>query len=178
MRQRENTVWQPTRIFKQETGINDSNVRNRLLLNLTPGVQQDSTSATIEEFDSQHVLERVRGDFLHVAEGANAGAILHVCMAAFVVPRQVGKNLADADMPNLFASGDGEDYPIFINCVCGDGPTEPSTNIHMLDGKSKRRLDPGSNLVFSASFQRVDGNVSVTLNLALNLRILWKLLGS
>lgn len=176
-RHRANTTWQPKDFYKSVQNIADNDWHNVYLGSLTPGIQSNDGS-TVDPFDNQHVLERARGVFLHTGTGVSSDSVINLYVAAFKVPHIFASKITDADMPDLRAAEDGEDYPLFVSCVCGTGRTEPTQNLDMIDSKAKRRFDPGDALCFSMTYKKYLGPSTTDLTVSLNLRILWKLLGT
>lgn len=175
-----NTVWQPAYISKDEMNIAAQTEKSIYLGTVLPGVYDPNANpAAIDPFDNQHTLQRLRGVCLHEVYG-NSGqdSLVHVNTAAFKVPVAVAGHItSDADMPNLFQSGDGEDYPYFMSHVCGTGRSSPTSNVDAIDNKAKRRFDPGDALVFSASYYNSSTETTLDLYIGLNLRFLWSLIG-
>ena len=183
-RKRQNTLWQPERVNRTWSSFNSSSRTHGLLQVIHPEMQFPAEGGSgIQPFANQYTLERIRGDFLHTVDDAS-DAILYMNIAAWKVNRHLADEIsaqsaqADKDkfMPDLFDTGDGEDYPLYINCICGASDASPTSNIHMIDNKSRRRFDPGDALVLSTTFQRAFGTTLSNIYVALNLRILWKLI--
>lgn len=173
-RRPQNTVWQPWRYHAELTLPANTNVNNKFLGAIYPGVVESDTS--VDSFDDAHILERIRGAVLHNANGGVGDSVVLLNTGIFVVPKVLADKLTDTDMPNLFHSDDGEDYPLYQSHICGTQGGAPSSNIDQIDNKAKRRLSPGDILAVTISWQRVDGSGTVKIQLALNFRILWKLL--
>lgn len=171
-----NTVWQPV-YYRKILNDMPSRVQTPFYIGtLIPGVLGDG-STNVDAFDNQHTLQRIRGQCVHQVEPAtSAEGIVPVNLAAFRVPAEIGFNVqSDADMPNLWESGAGENYPYFESVLCGYGDSQPSQNIHEIDNRSKRKMDPGDVLVLSGTYYNDGTATTLDLHLALNLRFLWGL---
>jgi len=176
-------VWQRVQIpYKYETNVGNNYV-SYLLEQVSPGVVDinDTTNAiTVDHFDYPIVLERTRGQLFHGAKGADStvygNGIFPVAVAAFVVPVEIGRALTDADMPNLFATEQGDNYPIFFSHLCDAGTDEESVPpFHEVDVKAKRTIDVGGSLVISTTAKvpsAFGGNVDLTFGG--NLSFLWR----
>lgn len=167
-----NLVWQA---WEHYTTVNDiaTGVTHHVLDTLVPGIDTDGT---IDGFDHQVTMERIRGVCAHEAS-SNENAFLPFSMAIFAVPAEVGKDLASEDMPNLFENGDGDDYPFMHNSLCDLSSSSFVPNIHTVDVKAKRRYDVGTRLIMSTSMNNYSDNIpnAPDLQIAWNLRVLWKL---
>ena len=176
-RRRENTVWQPYIQTWDQQNIPSKSFQHKLIDVVYPGIAK--TGRTEDDyFEDQHVLERIRGTCLHNVDsgGGQTGQLVAVNMALFKVPAQLTESLSDADMPDLFKSGDGEDYPLFMSMICGVGADEPTSNLDVVDNKSKRKLDVGDAFALCLSYYNASTSTSLDLRIMLNLRFLWKLL--
>jgi len=166
-RRPQNTTWQAVHYVKQFANI-PAGRTNWLIDNLEP-------QGGGNDFTDQVVFERMRGVVCHIMKGTGTtvSPSVPITFAMFFLPAEV-KNVGDADLPDLFESGEGDDYPVFHTSACNDRETLiPS--IHVLDFKARRVVDPGSRMVFCASTDNTTGNLALDVDLTLNARILWKL---
>ena len=172
-----NTVWQPYRVHKVIDNLVSQTETTFFMGTVTPSVVE--LDGSVDPFDNQHTLERIRGQAAHVVEGSNSTSsdIVAVNLAAFRIPAEVADNVrTNAEMPNLWRSGAGENYPFFMSCLCGTNAVELTDNVENVDSKAKRRFDPGDILVISGSYFNNGTNTTLDLHLSLNLRFLWSLI--
>lgn len=170
---RQNTVWQPFKITHTKANI-PQGYSSSYIGTLYPGVL--NRAGTLDPFEDQHTLQRIRGQIFHQASSTNTtyGEVMPVNVAMFKVPAAVGASgLTDADMPNLFQSGSGEDFPFYMACLCGDSV---ETRTEVVDNRAKRRMDPGDSFVFSASYDSSGQGTQVDITISINFRLLWSLL--
>ena len=177
-RRNRNLSWQSTYGWKEITFPTSVGVHNFYLEEFHPGVTPEG-GGNPENFENEHVLERVRGSLVHDIIGAESPSnddVVQFVMAAFILPVEFGGTLADADMPNLFSNGDGDDYPLYEMGYCR--PYGAGVAIqHPVDSKAKRRLHVGSRVVTCCStiVNKAINTGSPKIQLAWNLRWLWKL---
>ena len=135
-----------------------------------------SDDPTVRPLTTQVNLERIHGHCLHnLITSAGGDDSVGLNLGMFKVPVEVGDGLDSTDMPDLFKSGDGEDFPLFMSMICGVRGGEPSENFNVIDNKSKRRLDPGDSLMITVSYQNGSTN-AYKVRFHINMRLLWKLL--
>lgn len=173
-RERHNTTWQPWAAYQAYSDV-DATPKSKLFGLLEPSIETTKPDGSVDYdyFDNQHMLERIRGICVHQGPSSGNDELVFVNIAAAKVPRLIATKLADADMPNLFHSGDGEDFPFFMSCSCGQ--IGPDRNWNEVDVKSKRKFDPGDALIFSVTYYSPTAPVTRPLHISLNLRLLWRL---
>jgi len=140
--------------------------------NITPGIGLHDDH--IDEFDDQHVLERVRGHVLHNAHGESIDLSLPISFAMLKVPIEFTVN----SNANTMDTQKGDDYFLFQNGLCGLGDARPTTNVDLIDNKAKRRFDPGDviKILWSLFLPRaVAVNQDIKVEIGFNLSFLWKL---
>jgi len=153
-----------------------------MLGSLSPGIDtiDDTTNVvTTDHFDYPVVMERMRGQIFHAMDnGGNQSNFpsdpVPFSVAMFIVPSELARAIDDADMPNLFANADGDNYPLYFSHMC-DARGSSIPPLDLVDVKSKRVVDVGSQLVIGATAKIPSAfGTSVDLQFALNLSILWR----
>lgn len=171
-------VWQPIFFTKRLVNVDNGVIVNTHLGDVRAGVITDASNNTIQRFDQDVILERFRGNFFHDASGEAQNPPefpVPVLIGAQILPRELETHATDDDMPNLFQSGDGDDYPIYMMCHCdASGGFQPLSDD--IDSKAKRKLPVGDFLRFSVSFF-VNPSLGTNVDLSLSLlgRTLWQL---
>lgn len=174
-RKPQNVVWQPVQRIETiavPAGAVGT-VYSKAIFDTTPGIVENDL-ATIDQFDDQHVLERIRGAMSHngddrVTQASNQWFPFSV--AALKIP----KGFSSSDPLNLFSSADIEDLAFRMDAVCNANQTTQATpNWHEVDSKAKRKFEIGDKLAWLVSLIRPRTD-TFNVFFTVNLRILWKL---
>lgn len=173
-RPRMNYVWQPmvenTIITVPESTAQGTVVKG-VFRTVIPGIGFETE---VKAFDSDHVLERIRGAMAHNAIGQESASVtdwLPFSVAAIRVP-----NGMTAGALNLFDSSEGDDFAFRMDAVCNAGTQQATPNWHEVDSKAKRRFEVGDSLAFLWALVAPGTDTrAFTVEFAMNLRVLWKL---
>ena len=175
-RKSQNLIWQPVQL-KGNWGMKSNTVSNTVLGTVTPGRTTKATGQAYNStpFDEDAILERIRGTIHHEGSGALSGShnIIPVTFAAVKIPAGLG---GDNDI-DLFATSDGDDFPLYVSHVCDVGTgTSTTLNEHNVDSKAKRKFHVGDVLKFFASaLMDTFSGTGPKIEFCINLRILWRL---
>lgn len=172
-RRPQNTIWQSmnhSSILTIPAGAEGSVVSGVLEHN-QPGT---GVGDDFRAFDDQHVLERIRGTMCHNAGGQESTTVtdwFSFSLGGIKVPTGMS-----ADELNLFDNLDADDYFFRMDAVCNAGTRDAMPNWHEVDSKSKRRFEVGDKIAWLWSLIRPGMDTrSMTIDLAFNFRVLWKL---
>ena len=172
-----NYIWQPV-TFTENYRVNTPTanvVDNRNLKVFKPGLNMASDPiADVDAFENDHTLERVVGSMAHNGSGLQTSnttdAWFPLTIAALRVP--VGFTAQSID---LFDPSDGDDFIFRMDAVCNASATAAQPNWHNVNSKAKRRFNAGDAVQFLMSFIPNFTDTSWNLEVAFNLRFLWKL---
>jgi len=175
-----NTIWQPwthSETVQIPAGSDAHSQINVAHAIVTPG---RNSYGNDEAFDEQVRLERIRGMCLHDANGSSNDYTIYATMALVKVPAGLILPTESDSLPDLFANDDGEDYPFYVNALCGTGDRTPADNYHDVDNKAKRRVDPGDVFYMIGSYKRDKASqvTAINVDIAFSLRFLWALIGT
>ena len=176
-RVKRNTIWQPYETRIKTGALADNSTGFFDLGTIVPGVQSDADSA-VQPFDNEVIMERVRGHCGHRGESTGATqpskpSLICPVIVGVKLPAHLNKSLSLEDLGDPYYNLDGEDFPIYMSHVC-DVDHDPQPEIDPVDIKAKRKFDVGDVLRLYGRYFNGTGQTT-SLELALNLRFLWKL---
>lgn len=171
-RRNKNFVWQTFSHHKSLANIPVGETRVGVLGVTTPG-----TGAVGSEtpFDSDHTLQRIRGECAHIVAAANDNYAT-AAMAAMKVPKEFANVMnAETDQDKLIDitnNLDGDDFLWYHAAFCGADVTAPNTD--RIDNKAKRKFNVGDTLIWL--YRVFNGDASSTLAIRLSVfgRTLWQ----
>ena len=124
-------------------------------------------------FANDHVLERIVGAMAHNGDGNTVAGNKWFPLTIGALRIPVGMT---QEAINLFDNTQGDDYFFRMDAVCNAASDEDSIpNWHLINSKSKRKFSVGDTISFLASWIPNVTDSSVDVDIAINLRILWKL---
>ena len=166
-----NMTWQPFYLRHDENVTANAGEQVDFVLGgLTPGVGRSDGSK--DEFENDHVLERIRGAMTHVGRASlnPSGSLWFPFSLAFLrIPAGFTGNAID-----LFDNSKGDDFVMRHDTVCRASNSEAVPNWHNLDSKAKRRFSVGDKILVIGSLISPT-NTDFTLEICFNVRMLWKL---
>ena len=167
-------VWQPVAFNKQiqVPGGTIGTELNGLLFHTVPGV---GNNADFKGFSNDHTLEKIIGSMAHNGEGITGGnkpSWFPFTLAAAKVPQGMFPPETGID---LFDSTELDDCAFRMDSVCNNASnTDAIPNWHAVNAKSRRKFNVGDKLSWLFSLVR-NTATAFSVELALNVRILWKL---
>lgn len=142
---------------------------------ITPGIGLNGDD-DFQQFDADHVLQRVRGSMAHNAQGRESSSVTDwfaFSVAAVRIPK--GLTFPETGI-DLFDNSEGDDYLFRMDAVCNAGTGQAQPNWHDVDSKSKRRFEVGDTIQFLWSLVNpAQDTQAKTVEFCMNLRLLWKL---
>jgi len=180
-RDKPNYVWQSyvyRLIISVPQDANKEVFGGRIDRQFVPGVgDQYNDDVLFQPFSNDHVLERVVGSLSHNAKGVavNNGGWEPLTLAFIRVPE--GLTLDSSDLLNLFDNADVDDFVFRIDSVCN--PTGSLANAmpnwHQVNQKTRKSFHIGDKIVPYWCVFSGDFNDAHTIDVAWNLRFLWRL---
>lgn len=175
-RPKTNYVWQPlvfSGVLSTGGAVEDNGFYEGLIKDFVPGAHGGGN--TDHPFDNDHVLERVVGSMSHNGAGqlANQPGWFPFSIGAVRVP----SGFSTPNTMSLFDPQQGEDYFFRHDTVCNAiGTADAIPNWHDVNSKAKRKFEPGDKMAFLWSLMSpITSTRPITVELAFNLRLLWKL---
>jgi len=173
-----NTTWQP---YQKTLNLTDIPAGNNTYLfgTMTPGV---GAQGSIDPFDDDHVLERIRGRCAHALDFGsvtNEDRYWPVVMAGLKVPAEFvdGLSIGRSTTLDVWNTEKGEDYFFWCSGLCNPQDTTNGDNLanEMIDNKAKRRFNSGDAIAWLLGVANPTNITTIDINVAMNFRLLWKL---
>jgi len=181
-RRPQNLVWQTYHNAKAidltTTVANDAINGQLFQTDLHPGIGDSRSSATLDAFQDDHTLERIRGQLIHRATGytGNSAQAFPFVMCAVRVPVGFSIQTDETNAPNLFNNSEiGNLDLVWIHHGICDAAGGASPTIHDADSKAKRKFETGDTIKWFYSLVAPFVDSSWKIHVAVNFRFLWKL---
>jgi len=147
--------------------------KSGLLLTVQPGT---GIQADFEPFDTDHTIERIVGSMSHNGDGVTASTTQTRWFPFTIAARKLPVSSVQDGNIDLYDSKKGDDHFFRMDTVCNAQQSNPSTpNWHEVNSKSKRTFDVGDKMEWLWSIVSPFTDTNWSIDVAINLRILWKL---